>query len=307
MSNKRVRIAEGVYKRVDSKGVLTYYITYTDNYGKLKWEKVGKKNDGITPQYCKQLRSKRILQKMHGEDVSSHRKKDIVLFDDIAQEHFEIAKASYKDFQGPRQRYDDHIKPYLGHKNILEISRFDVENIMKNLLSKGLKPATVDRVRQTISAIFNVAIYHKKCTENPASINRNDQVSIMRRNKKNINNERERYLTREEAKILLQELRIRDENIYLMALIALTTGARAGEILSIKFKDIDFYSGYITLPETKNGYSRKIKMTPEVQTMIEEKFENNPNRYLFRTKTNKKHTKIPQSFFTTANKLLIKI
>ena len=303
MANKRIRIAEGVYKRTDTKGILTYYISYTDNVGKLRWERVGKKNDGITPQFCKQLRSKRINQKMHGEDISSQRRKEIILFDDIAHDHFEIAKASYKDSRGPIQRYEDHIKPHIGNKNIKEITKWDVENIMKLLLSKGLKPATVDRVRQTISAIFSLAVYHEKCTDNPASIARNDQVSIMRRNKKNINNERERYLTKDEAKSLLYELKLRDENVYLMALIALTTGARAGEILSIKFKDIDFYSGYITLPETKNGYSRKIKMTPEVKIMIEQKFENKPNKYLFQTNTNKKHTKIPNSYFVVTDKL----
>jgi len=42
-----------------------------------------------------------------------------------------------------------------------------------------------------------------------------------------------------------------------MALIALLTGARAGEILSIQFKDIDYTHGFITLPETKNGTSEK--------------------------------------------------
>ena len=40
MSNKRIRIAEGVYKRTDTKGVLTYYITYTDNSKRVRWERV---------------------------------------------------------------------------------------------------------------------------------------------------------------------------------------------------------------------------------------------------------------------------
>jgi integrase len=306
MSNKRVRISEGVYKRVDSKGILTYYISYTDNSKKLRWERVGKKNDGITPQFCKQLRSKRINQKMHGEDVSSQRRKEIVLFDDIAQDYFEVVRTSYKDIRGPVQRYEDHIKPHIGNKNINDITKWDVEYIIKLLLSKGLKPASVERVRQTISAIFSLGVYHEKCKENPSSISRNDQISIMRRNKKNINNERERYLTKEEAEILLKELEIRDANVYLMTLIALTTGARANEILSIKFKDIDFYSGYITLPDTKNGYSRKIKMTPQVRVMLQKRYENRPNKYLLQTSVNTKYTKIPNIYFVVTNKLFNK-
>ena len=306
MSNKRIRIAEGVYKRTDTKGVLTYYISYTDNSKRVRWERVGKKNDGITPQYCKQLRSKRINQKMHGEDVSSQRQKEIVLFDDIAQLHFEVAKTSYKDPEGPIQRYEHHIKKHIGHKNVNEITKFDIEQILKHMISKGLKPGTVDRIRQTISAIFNIGIYHEKCKENPASISRNDKVSIMRKNKKNINNDRERYISKSEAEQMLHELRLRDETVYLMALMALTTGARAGEILSIKFKDIDYYSGFITLDNTKNGYSRKIKMTPEVHKLIEARHQDKANQYLFKTKNNTKLDKIPQTYFTVVEKLFNK-
>jgi len=306
MSNKRIRIGVGLYKRADVKGEITYSISYNDNYGKLKWETVGKKSDGVNIAFCKQLRSKRIMQKMHGEDVSSQRKKEIVIFDDIAQLHFEVAKTSYKDPQGPIQRYEQHIKKHIGHKNVNEITKFDIEQILKYMISKGLKPGTVDRIRQTISAIFNIGIYHDKCKENPASISRNDNVSIMRRNKKNINNDRERYLAKTEAEELLYQLRLRDETVYLMALMALTTGARAGEILAIKLKDIDYGSGFITLEETKNGYSRKIKMTPEVHRLTEARPQGKPNQYLFKTKNNTKLDKIPQTYFTVVNKLFNK-
>ena len=306
MSNKRIRIAEGVYKRIDSKGVLTYYISYVNNIRKLQWERVGKKDDGITPQFCKQLRSKRVNQRMHGEDISSQRAKEVILFDDLAQDHFEIAKASYKDPLGPVKRYEYHIKPYIGHKNINDITKFDIENIVKIMLSKDLKPATIDRTRQTISAIFNLGIYHEKCKENPASISRSDKVSIMRRNKKNINNGRERYLTKIEAETLLLELRKRSEDAYFMALIGLTTGARSGEILSIKFKDIDYYSGFITLNETKNGYSRKIKITPKVEALLRSREQEKPNNYLFQTRSNSKLSKIPLTYTTVVNNLFNK-
>jgi integrase len=306
MSNKRIRVGEGIYLRADVQGVLTYYITYMNNTRKLRWERVGKKNDGITKQFCKQLRSKRINQRMHGEDVSSQRAKEIVLFDDLAQDHFEIVKATYKDQIGPMKRYEYHIKPHIGYKNINDITKFDIENITKTMLSKGLKPATVDRTRQTISAIFNLGVYHEKCKENPASISRSDQVSIMRRNKKNINNGRERYLSKVEAETLLHELRIRSENVYLMALIALTTGARSGEILSIKFKDIDYFSGFITLNETKNGYSRKIKITPKVEALLKNRQQEKPNHYLFQTSSNNKLSKIPSVYVAVANNIFNK-
>jgi len=306
MSNGKVRIAEGVYRRVDKKNILTYYISYTDNSGKLRWERVGKKDDGITPQYSKQLRSKRINEKMHGEDVSSKRRKDIVLFDDLAHEHFEIAKLSQKDYARINNRYINHVKPHIGHMNILEITKWDIENIIKIMISKGLKPATVDKARQIISVIFNLGIYHGKCKNNPASISRSDNVSIMRRNKKNINNGRERYLSKEEAAQLLHELSIRNHKVYMMTLIALTTGARSGEILSIKFKDIDYNSKNITLNDTKNGDSRKIKITPKVEELLTNLEQGKPNEYLFQTYANEKFSKIPNTYIAVANRLFNK-
>ena len=70
--------------------------------------------------------------------------KDIVLFDELAYEHFEIAKLSQKDFARTQRRYENHIQPHIGYKNILEITKWDVEHIIKLMISKGLKPATVE-------------------------------------------------------------------------------------------------------------------------------------------------------------------
>jgi len=303
MSQNRIRIGEGIYKRFDTKNVLTYYITYMDNYGKLKWEKIGKKNDGITPQFCKQLRSKRINQKLLGEDVSKQRRKEIILFDDIAHMHFDMVKTMNKDKNGPIRRYENHIKRYIGNKNVNEITKWDIEQILKIMISGGLMPATVDRVRQTMSVIFNLGIYHEKCKNNPASIARNDHVSIMRRNKKSINNTRERYLSKNEVKELLERLRLRNEDVHLMALLALTTGARANEILSIQFKHINYSSKYITLEETKNGSSRNVKMTPRVYELIKHKKQRGANHYLFKTICDTKFTKIPHSYMIVVNEL----
>jgi len=108
---KKIRVSEGIYKRVDKKGEMSYYINYRDEFGKNKWSCVGKKKDGITVAYCKQKRSQIINMKNLGEDVSSIRKKVILSFDDITQDYFEHVKyANYKNQNSFKQRYNDHIK-----------------------------------------------------------------------------------------------------------------------------------------------------------------------------------------------------
>ncbi len=281
-TRKRTRVATGVYTRTDSKGHVIFDINYRDEFGKNKFLKVGRKSDGITLAYCKQYRSKIINKKYLGEDVSNIRKKSSILFDEIAEDYFEYVKyAGFKEPQSFVNRYRDHIKHSLGHLPIESITKNDINNLIMLLKDKNLAPATIDRIRQQVSATFNVAIGKEKCKNNPASVSRVDSSSLMRLNKRSINNARERYLSKDEANLLLDELKLRRFDVYFMALLALTTGARAGEILSIQYKDIDMENRYINLPETKNGSSRKIKITNKVYDILTQIEFETPNKYLF--------------------------
>jgi len=281
-TRKRERIATGIYKRVNAKGEIIYDINYRDEFGKNKFLMIGKKSDGINIAYCKQYRSKIMNMKYLGEDVSTIRKKSSITFDEISKDYFEYVKyADYKEPQSFVNRYTHHIKSSLGHLPVEGITKNTINDLIMVLKDKGLAPATIERMRQQVSATFNVAIGKEKCKHNPASVSRVDRSSLMRSNKKSINNARERYLSKEEANLLLDELKLRRFDVYFMALLALTTGARAGEILSIQYKDIDLENKYINLPETKNGSSRKIKITGKVYSILKDIEFESPNKYLF--------------------------
>ena len=303
-TRKRERVATGIYKRIDAKGEIIYDINYRDEFGKNKFLKVGRKSDGITIAYCKQYRSKIINMKYLGEDVSNIRKKPSITFDELAEDYFEYVKyAGFKEPQSFVNRYRDHIKHSLGHLPIESISKNDINHLIMLLKDKNLAPATIDRIRQQVSAIFNLAIGSEKCKNNPASVSRVDSSSLMRLNKRSINNARERYLSKEEANLLLDELKLRRFDVYFMALLALTTGARAGEILRIQYKDIDMENKYINLPETKNGSSRKIKITPKVYTILSQIEFEGPNKYLFTGSRHDHLQSIPNIYSTIANEL----
>ena len=281
-TRKRERVATGIYKRVNARGEIIYDINYRDEFGKNKFLKVGKKSDGINIAYCKRYRSKIMNMKYTGEDVSNIRKKSSITFDEIARDYFEYVK--YADFKEPQSfvnRYRDHIKQSLGHLPVESITKNTMNDLIVLLKKKDLAPATIERMRQQVSAIFNVAIDKEKCKNNPASVSRVDNSSLMRLNKKSINNARERYLSKDEANLLLDELKLRRFDVYFMALLGLTTGARVGEILRIQYKDIDLENKYINLPETKNGSSRKIKITSKVYNILKDIELESPNKYLF--------------------------
>lgn len=300
------RVGEGIYERTDAKGAITFYVSFRDIYGKQKWLKVGKKSDGISLTYCKQYRSKIINQKYLGEDVSKDRKKSVVLFEELAQDYFIHAKhAGHKRPQQPIRRYEIHIKNKLGHLPVDSITKVMMDELIVELKAKGLANATVDRIRQQVCVIFNVGIHHDKCKKNPAQVSRSDNNSLMRFNKKGINNGRERWLSKEECTTLLEELRLVRYDCYIMALISLTTGARAGEVLAIQYKDINLEHRYINLPETKNGKAHQITIVQKIyDILIELELEfDNPNHYLFPGTTKPHLEHIPEAYQKVVNRL----
>jgi integrase len=70
-----------------------------------------------------------------------------------------------------------------------------------------------------------------------------------------------RYLDDTERKIFLQACRETDEYLYLLVVLALSTGARHGELINLRWKDIDFTRQVIVLHDTKNKERRLLPLT----------------------------------------------
>jgi len=79
------------------------------------------------------------------------------------------------------------------------------------------------------------------------------------------NKSKEVFLTIEQQKALLKSCKENHwDRLYLLVLMALTTGARKGELLGLKWADIDFNERTAYLPLTKNGKSRYLPLTASV-------------------------------------------
>jgi integrase len=96
--------------------------------------------------------------------------------------------------------------------------------------------------------MFSLAVEWGWLTENPAL----KLKSLKGENK------RTRFLANEEINRLIES-----SNEYLKPIIitAISTGMRKGEILNLKWKDIDFEHGFIKLERTKNGEIRDVPIS----------------------------------------------
>jgi integrase len=145
---------------------------------------------------------------------------------------------------------------------------------LKAGLSKsGLAPGTIRHCLALFRQILNKAIlWGMYKGENPIKGIKMPAVQ----------NQRVRFLSYEDADLLLQELKKSSEQLHDMALISLHCGLRAGEIFNLKGQDIDFDNGLIHISDPKNKESRKAFMTEEVKAVLLNRVPASPDEYVFK-------------------------
>lgn len=78
-----------------------------------------------------------------------------------------------------------------------------------------------------------------------------------------------RFLSPEEARKLLEAAALsRSKDLHLAVLLSLTTGARAGEVLGLRWENVDLDRGVALLPDTKNREPRTLAITPEAIALL---------------------------------------
>jgi len=62
----------------------------------------------------------------------------------------------------------------------------------------------------------------------------------------------------------------RSSFLYIIVVLALSTGMRKGEILGLRWRDVDFHSRRIVIQETKNGERRAVPLVAISLQLIEQ-------------------------------------
>lgn len=210
-----------------------------------------------------------------------------VKFEDFAKEYLETHS------KGKKSYYTDEkivglLNRYFGNKYLHEVKSIDVLRF-KNERAEQVKHGTVNRSLTVLKSMYNRAIEWGRAIENPC------------RNVKNFkeNNQRDRYLTEEEEVKLLTNC---NKYFKIIVIVALHTGMRKGEILRLKWKDIDIEHKFISLYDTKNGEGRKVAMNQTVLNIISTIPKHPKSGYVFCNKLGEPYGDIKKSFLSAVQK-----
>jgi integrase len=181
----------------------------------------------------------------------------------------------------------NRVKPHVGDVRLNKLTPADVRAMYRRLLSDGLTPSTVGNLHVILKQALRDAVRDRHIRSNPL-----DDVKPPKQQRKE-----KAVLTPDEVRRLLETVRgERFEGAYVLAA---TCGLRIGEILALRYEDIDLAAGTIRVEHTlyhgertapKTSSSRRTLTLPqtalECLTRLSES-SSDPTGYLFATASGK--------------------
>jgi len=201
--------------------------------------------------------------------------------------HFKIGESKKHTVADMIKRYESEILPLratakkqgrqyqlnrwkkdLGCYFLSDITSDHIAQVKDNLLLEKTRkktvrqPATVNRYLAALSDVFTVAVKQWKWLEkNPLS-----DVDYCKEPR-----ERVRFLSKDESTRLLDACKKSEKKLlYPIVILALSAGPRQGNILNLKWREIDFSRERIILEETKNGERQSIPLVCLAKSLLAE-------------------------------------
>ncbi len=148
------------------------------------------------------------------------------------------------------------LNPYLRNKKLSEIDRDLLDKLAKKKEIENVAPATINRMLEIIRAILN------KAANDWGWIEKTPKIPMRYEG-----NERERWLTREEANQLLKEL---PHHLSDIAAFSLATGLRKSNVLGLQWKQVDLVKrhAFVSASQSKTKRAIPVPLNEEAVEII---------------------------------------
>lgn len=291
MAKRRANGEGSIRKRSDGRWEGRYKVGRHPETGKLIYKNVlGKTQAEVRDKL------KKAIEETAGLDVVKAGQYTLGQWMDVWYENYAKLKVRPSSHQTYRGYIDNHIKPNIGTIPLNKLTSLELQKFYKKLLGsgrverieskhqpKGLSAKTVRNINQIISSALNLAIEQKLIHSNPTV-----SCALPKIERKEMNT-----LPAEQLTSFLREAK--ESGVYELYYIALATGLRRGELLGLKWKDIDLNSGIIRVQrqvaridgevveaplKTKNSY-RNIPISGDAVEILNAQKKKAAGEYVF--------------------------
>ena len=182
---------------------------------------------------------------------------------EVWMENYAKVKLRPSTFKTSQGFLKNHIKPQIGSIPLADLTSLDLQRFYKHLLDggrvdrieakkkpKGLAPKTVRNIHQMIGSAYNLAMEQKLVSRNPT------QGCALPK----VEHKEMKTLTADQLSAFFQEAR--DSGVYELYYLDLATGLRRGELLGLKWTDIDLDRGVLKIQRAISRQNGKVLEAP---------------------------------------------
>jgi integrase len=242
-----------------------YAIRYYDAAGQRRWETIGP-----NLHEARQVLAERMWERRNGKFRLNRQPITMKEFaakwdEDYVTVQIRLGRMKESSAESCRSRLRLHVVPFLGRMRLDEITLPHVREFMKALLAKELSPKTVLNVMVVLKEMLKHAVQWGYLDANPA------QCAERPRGEE----QEMEILTPSEIRRLLAAA---DDPVRTLLLCAVLTGMRRGELLGLRWEDIDLeghrlfvrralWRGKFVTPKSRRS-RRTIDLAPTLQAAL---------------------------------------
>ena len=272
-------MARGIFKRGN-----VYWLRYSDSFGKIIRESA--KTTNFKEALAKLEDQRKAIR--DGKEPEPVKRILNYTFSQLAEEYVKWCQRQ-RSFRSKRGFISQLVQTF-GNIPLKRFTTKLIEQYQTERLQKGNKPATANRLIATLKHCMHKGYQWEMLSEE--TLKRIRQVKLLEEN-----NRRLRYLSKEECHALINACQ---GNTRAIVITALNTGMRKGEILSLKWDNVDLKHGFILLDTTKNGERREIPVNNTLRGVLEGITRRLDIPYVFYDSTTGKPYKDIKTSFKTA-------
>ena len=254
--NKGEKVEPGIWRLKDGKGYLAE-LNFTDpeTDQRIRERKTFHRLD-----LAQEWRTTRKADILRGEIRRTKKKAPPRPFNEFADEYLEKwSKVEKEPASYIRDTHSmKHLKDYFGKKPIVTIKRRDVEQYVAHRKATVAMPGTINRELSCLKNMLRKAVDWEYIETNPAWGVRQQREEVQEFG----------FLLEGESCRLINEC---PPHLQPIVIVALNTGMRRGELLSLQWQDVDFNKGdkgLIAVRKTKNHETRYIPINALVRETL---------------------------------------